>query len=159
MSHHERRSRSGRAAGPPGGGEKPGPWIRIGDFRETSYWISVENATTGTAVKSDEGLEVIELLESGLVLKMPARVCASGHLLRIQIAQRSTTPVPPGEEARLIAAIDATAKVMAIEDFDAEHRVVTAHFYQYEEFHWRRLLTEYAKRQVEIRDLLRSRKA
>src|SRR4051812_27596721 len=108
------------------------PWIRTSDFAETSIWLSVVNNTTRVPVPKNFELEVSEIAEHGLILKMPPRSCSDGHLLSIHLERRRKNPLeklgpnnPIKEDA-----IDVTAKVIELDPLGKDWVMVTVKFYQ-----------------------------
>ncbi len=63
------------------------PWIRVDDFVETSVWVSFENSTTQTHLRSDEKVELGELLEAGLSLKITEEFSVTAKVLESEDAE------------------------------------------------------------------------
>ena len=47
------------------------PWIKISDFEETTLWISVVNTTTNLALPKESHVEITEISDNGMTLKLP----------------------------------------------------------------------------------------
>ncbi|OFZ17770.1 MAG: hypothetical protein A2X94_04165 [Bdellovibrionales bacterium GWB1_55_8] len=126
-------------------------WIQTQDFVETLFQVSLKNTSTRSSVESTE-IEIIELREAGMVLKLPKRVAASGHIVMLRIlrkkAPQSHSSVQPLE-------ITVTAKISTIEEHGANSNIATVQFYQYNENIWLALLKECSDRQNKASELIK----
>ncbi|MCM2278528.1 MAG: hypothetical protein NDJ89_10685 [Oligoflexia bacterium] len=130
-------------------------WIKVEDFVETSYWISIQNNTTGTRVPDSPEVELTEVAQQGLTLRLPRNACSNGHQLVLTLRKRVRSPLEDGEE-EIEEEIQMTAKVVQAEDLDENTRSVEVRFYQYNELLWREFLRQFSGRQERVNALVKA---
>lgn len=138
--------------------KKPDGWIRIGDFEEVFYQVQIKNTTTSQPVPPSKDIEVNEVSESGMTMKLPKRSCSNGHLLVVEIERHARG----GEKAQAVAqpkgpmAITVTAKVTELEPMGDSAIIVRLHFYQFRTEDWQLFLADYADRQRKVDQIVHS---
>ncbi|OFZ55908.1 MAG: hypothetical protein A2428_05175 [Bdellovibrionales bacterium RIFOXYC1_FULL_54_43] len=132
--------------------DKINSWIRAKDFIETSFRITGENVTTKVPVKSAEVIEIVELHDSGVVLKVPKIAGALGHLLLIHIMRKQ---VPAHITDDLEREFSVTGKIVKAEALDAQTSLIELQFYQFNEIQWKSFVEECAKRQDSVDKIVR----
>ena len=106
--------------------------------------------TTAVPVKDSSTLEIMELRDSGIAIKIPKRSAALGHLLLLHITRKSQTDADA--EPREISV---TGKVIEEEEFDSSAKIVAVQFYQYNEHEWKDFLIQCQNRQREVDAMIR----
>ncbi len=162
------------------------PWIKPEDYVERVLWVEVDNPLTKTKVSLRDGLEVLELLESGVLIKLPARVAASGHLLRLRLEHRTFNPFEAGKHGKSgkpankgaksgkaarspqamkgsFFAFVAIGRVASIENAQSEGdgkvwQIAAVNFTQFDEGEWNRFVADYEAIQVRVRSQVQIRK-
>jgi hypothetical protein len=117
-------------------------------FQTISVEVALTNTTTNTSVKEPGAMSIVEFGEQSLTLEVPARTCAQGHNLLIEMKI-----ISPGV-ARVIS-FSATGKAEDVEKIDDTERVSIG-FVQFDEEEWRHVLLVFSSRQQEIEDFLKS---
>lgn len=110
-------------------------------FRSVELRFSIENTTTRTTVNLAEQIKLIQFLEKGMVLELPAKSCSNGHNLIIKIELSGTT---------LINEFVTTAKVVEHDSISKEADTVVLNLTQYDGDAWTKLQSIYSNRQDEI---------
>jgi hypothetical protein len=137
------------------GNESFCPWVRAKDYVETSVWVELENSIGHTRVGRQAGIELVEMEDKGVVLKMPERLCALGHLLSLRFGKRIMRHLEPADSAIFQETFRATAKVIESGLVERGWQLVTLKFYQYQEEDWKKFTAEYSNRQSEMSRRLR----
>lgn len=124
------------------------PWIKVADFVESTYWLSVSNLTTQTPVpETAGGVELVEVAERGLSMKAPHVLCSIGHHLIIRIVRKNRQEMDTPPSLKDNGEVSVTAKVSALEKIDTKFNLVSVNFYQFNEAEWKRFLLDFTKRQ------------
>jgi hypothetical protein len=96
-------------------------------------------------------LELLEILDRGVVLALPMRSCAHGHNLMIRF--HAVTPDKKNFDFL------STAKVEKIEPLnDSQQDRITLSFLQYDESGWEKFCDGFSNRQREIEEFLKAAK-
>ncbi|HAR41654.1 MAG TPA: hypothetical protein DCS07_03330 [Bdellovibrionales bacterium] len=126
-------------------------WIKAKDFLKTTFEISVKNVTTHTSVAASTVIDLIEVNENGLVLKLPKSAGALGHLLMIRIVRKKEQQTKNSTDFTF----DFTGKVIAMDALEATASAVSLQFYQFNENDWKNFLKESAERQNSVNALIK----
>ncbi|OFZ55609.1 MAG: hypothetical protein A2428_12170 [Bdellovibrionales bacterium RIFOXYC1_FULL_54_43] len=126
-------------------------WIDVRDFVKTSYTLTIKNISTHQPVKNAELVEVIELLDAGVVMKVPKNVTSAGHILMATIDKKMIDSKKGIKSYSSKLAV--TGKVAELEPFNAEFNIITLQFYQFNTEHWQRFLREYEERQRAVDEI------
>lgn len=142
--------------------------VKASDITEVKYAVACSNTTTKTGVPHAPAIELVEVSETGMQLRLPVRSCAYGHMLKISIERRRSKPFAEPlkkDKAKKRAVtttlwtiedkIQFTAKVLETEAFGATMLSVTVQFYQCDQDHWREFLGELTLRQKSVTCLVR----
>jgi hypothetical protein len=127
-------------------------WIKTVDLKETVLCFVIRNTTTNSPILNTADVELTEMTDYGMTLKMPKRSCAFGHLLKITIVKKQKQLLPngklgfSGEEKEMTV----TAKVIAEQLLDFNSKVITLKFYQFDEKVWKRLIKFFVEKQKRI---------
>ncbi len=146
--------------------------IKHDDFVELKYLVVVRNTTTKTEVKPATPITIAELRPKGLVLRLPASACTTGHMLLLQIVPKDNKKPPAKKSAKtheqlvkekelaqrefLAAAIEITAKTMLVQLTDDGSLLVEVSFYQFDEKKWRKFVETFEARQNKIHFLVKT---
>ena len=103
------------------------------------------NSTTRTEVPKGSGVEIVEFLERGMVLQLPARSCARGHMLVVTVSLKD-----PKKKAEEDWVFETTAKVEEHRSLEDAVDQVTLALVQYHEKEWFQLQELFSSRQNEI---------
>ncbi len=126
-------------------------WIQAGDFEEVSYWITVKNTTTSQPIPEDPEIEVTEVSESGMTMKLPKKSCAMGHLLVVEMVRREKKPMePPVPVEQPTQRMEVTAKIIDLEPLGKNYIAAQLQFYQFRTEDWRVFLSDYGARQKKL---------
>ena len=130
-------------------------WLKAKDLVQSTCDIHVKNNTSSLPVRTSVPIELAEVAEDGLSLKMPKNACSQGHLLLIQLSKKTNSPlrnVPPLSGIALELVM--TAKVVRIEALDEVSAVIAVKFYQTDLNKWSEFLKRQADRQGEINGIV-----
>ncbi|OFZ22277.1 MAG: hypothetical protein A2X94_02165 [Bdellovibrionales bacterium GWB1_55_8] len=133
--------------------------INPADFSPRKVDISLSNPATRTAIRHGSRLfdgreiapatiDLLELHETGFVLEIPTKTCASGQIISLEIQVADPNAATIGMKA--------TAKVTLCETASTERDTVTLSFIQYDLQAWSGLREGFTRRQEEIMDFLRT---
>lgn len=123
--------------------------IRLSDFVSTEVTIEIKNNTTNTEVKHSELVQLLELLEKGMVLSLPARSCSKGHNLTLKV--RAVTP------DQKVYKFESTARVEEVEPHDGYDTArIAISFLQFDESLWQNFQQSFGSRQAEIENFLKA---
>ncbi len=131
------------------------PWIKIADFEESSFWLTIQNTTTKTQTGKLERLELNEVSATGITALIPARLCALGHHLTLRFSVRIRNPVNKPPTSRETSALEITAKVVAEEKFGPNSKVIEVKFLQFDEQKWRDILNRISRTQETAEDMIK----
>ena len=126
-------------------------WVRDEDLVETVYELRVVNSATRTKASSPDAAEISELGADGITLRVPRTLCATGHLLSIELTFRRR----PGNE--VLSKLIMTGKALSITPLDASHVLASIRLYQYEEPAWAQFREKHAGRQIRVSGAIRKR--
>ncbi len=105
------------------------------------------NSTAGTSVTDEKKIKLIQLLEKGLMIEAPARSCAVGHNISLDIRCIGTEP--------LKIDFHITGRVESLKSFPDENTdEITLKLLQYPEAPWDALNKVFVDRQKEIIEFL-----
>jgi len=146
------------------------PWIKTEDYAERVLWGEVENPLSKTKVTLQDGLEILELLETGVMVRLPARVASEGHVLRLRLEHRVVNPFKAGKAGKAglnkkgsFLAFVAIGRVASIENAAPEGdgkvwQIATVNFTQFDEADWRKFVEDYEDIQAAVRGQVQARK-
>lgn len=118
--------------------------VNFADFTPVKLEFKVENLFTQTSVKKGSSVVLSEFKERGFILELPARTCASGHHLFIEVS----TQGKPGKQIRM----EMTCKVEQVDSIGEGVCTVEVSLLQFDEGKWQELQDYYSGRQNEILD-------
>ena len=128
--------------------------INASQFESLEYAAFLRNPPTNTEIIQPNFVKIIEFLEGGLILQLPHKSCAVGHVLVMNLYPRATKRTLPelGKDPDLMTF---TCKVKDVEkDKDIGDRV-TIDFYQIDKKAWAKFLDAFAARQAELNLLIK----
>ena len=116
------------------------------DYRPTLLSASLFNTTSGQELglmsgDARNGISIVQILDQGLTLEIPARQCARGHAVLIEIFRE--------QSASRELLFKATAKVVTIVDLGARI-AIELHWRQYSREAWAQFLELTQRRQNEV---------
>lgn len=123
--------------------------VRLSDFESIKQEFKVQNTTTKTEVKEVGEIQLIEIVDHGVILQLPRRSCANGHNLMVEMI--TTVPRKPKHRFAFTAKVEELATIG-----DSPHDKVTLTFLQFEETEWAGLCRLFASRQDEIMAFLKA---
>lgn len=128
-------------------------WIKVRDFEESVFWVTGNNAVTETPITQDGPIELGEVSDHGLYLKVSNKSCALGHQLILNITHCKKTGIEKPTPALLAkgTTISLTAKVIELEDTKAGCKIALLKLSQYDEKAWREFLEMIANRQHKVK--------
>ena len=133
-------------------------WIKLNDFEETTFKVTVKNANSPLLETDSSKIFLVEASASGVVVKLPNRLCALGHLMLIKVEKVQAQPLSfagPGKETGDGMILEFTAKVAEVEQFDAHSMIARMQFLQFDQDKWNKLLGAISRRFTEINERLR----
>ena len=135
------------------------PLINPDDFKSMKFNIKLINRVTeaqfqngrmyfgdiqGRNFEEDQKINFNELLEEGMVLEIPWRLCAEGHLLDIKI---EPVNCPPGTQP-----FEAVLKVDSLEKMEKGRAKITASLHKCIPDDWKNFCSIFTHRQSQIED-------
>jgi len=108
--------------------------------------IELENTTARTQLNDSSKIKVIQILEKGLVLEVPDKICAAGHNLGLKFNCKGSDGTP--------LTFQATGKVESVTHFPDHSDQVKIKLVQYLEPPWEALLKMLQERQKQITQFL-----
>lgn len=117
--------------------------INAAQFTPRPLKVSIENIATKSKISSDNvtkpnsSIQFIEFLETGIVLGIPTRSCATGHHVMVTLAF---------PESRDLPKFSATAKVGDLRNQDTQD-LIRVDFMQYDQELWNRFVKKLTFRQ------------
>lgn len=132
--------------------------INPGDFQSLELVLNVTNATTNTRIEDgkrvygnktdkkageDHRIQILELMEEGLILEMPSRSCSAGHSLFIEIQTKG---------AKRDIKLEFRVKVVEAESIDKNVDRIQVELTQFDNYSWNKFCGLFSSRQKEIED-------
>ena len=128
--------------------------LRASQFESLEYAAFLRNPPTNTNIVQPNHVKIIEFLSWGLILQLPTRTCAAGHVLVLNLYPRATMKTL-GELNKDPDLMSFTCKVKEVEkDKDIGDRV-TVDFYQIDKKAWSKFLDAFTAKQVELNLLIK----
>ncbi len=132
-------------------------FIKKEDFRPLKHVILLRNDTSFTSILNKETISIIEMLEDGIILKLPVNKCKNGHLITLfvftdQVKQKISDL--NNKKQTNLALLEVIGKVTNTEKIKDDDNVsVTLKYSQYNEEKWAEFVDNYNKRQIQINSL------
>ncbi len=124
------------------------PLFNPSDFQSAQVVIKARNITSNTRALDPESVLLLELMDKGVKLEMPARSCTQGHQLELEL-----TVIPTkGHERR----VQATGKIIRAEVMDGGAIEAEIEFIQFVTEEWKQFQEVFAARQSDIDAFLNS---
>ena len=132
--------------------------IKKADFTQVKHIIVFRNDTSGTNVADESHVYIEQILEKGLILHVPNKVCMPGHnltlfMLRIPLRQK-IEKIP--ERGTIKNSFEVIGKVIEIEEHDDESvdlSIIKINFVQYDLRQWREFILSYVQQMEKIEEL------
>ena len=112
------------------------------DLTPVEIHVKLQNTTAGTCINATEKIQVIQILESGLILQIPEKSCAAGHKLLLTLVGQDTQ--------RRFVEMEATAQVNNRNNIAPRIDEIALKFLQFDEAKWKSLVESIERRQKEI---------
>ena len=113
------------------------PLINLDDFKSFEYRLRFENLASQKALDP----EILEVGEKFLVLDVPSKLCAHGHLVKLEIEVLGSRPK---------LTFTSTAKVTSSESQPLNRDRIYVTLVQYDKKQWQELCRQFSSRQGEI---------
>jgi len=126
--------------------------ILSNNFARFGHKILIRNETSHTILAKPESIVIKELKEIGLALEIPKNICQKGHNLTLffvnfEVTTFSKLPVSGHYKD---AQFEALVKVEILEKISADSVLIDVNFTQYDMDMWKRVLSQYVKKQDSI---------
>jgi len=129
--------------------ENGNPFFKLEDFRNLEFSIEGTNLTSQVPILKGSS-RLIELLDAGICIDVPAKSCSDGHLLSLHVAVKK----PVGTDFETVKT--QVTGVVSIEDRDSNDRqLVKILFRQYSVEEWNSFLKELAGKQTRANRMIR----
>lgn len=128
-------------------------WVRDEDLVETVYELRVVNSATKTKARSPHDAEISELGSDGVALRVPKTLCASGHLLSIELSFLRKN------DHQLLSKLIVTGKVLGLTPMDETSSLAAIRLYQFEVPAWEEFREKHNGRQIRVSDAIRKRQS
>lgn len=130
--------------------------ININDYKSTRHIFLSRNESSGTSIVDPQLIQLIEIEEKGIKLKMPKNSCQKGHNLTIFIFEYKNNfePVKIPTEGKVKGSFDCIGKVVNIDIIENEtYSIVEIEFSQIDEKPWMDLVKKYKSINDKIRNI------
>ena len=143
--------------------------LKKSNFENFSYYIILQNETSGTSVLDHEIIKINELSRKGISLTVPKNSCKKSHNLSLAfIKTKPATKITrfPSKSTPDIFII--TGKIMDLvdqldEDLDEKDNIVghgiSINFNQFDEYKWKQIIKQYEAPQRSINEMISKGKA
>jgi len=131
-------------------------WIKLQDFTETTLWVNLTNTTTGVEIGITSDIEIVELFEAGMTMRLPPNCCATGHLLAIKMWQNPNGQNHGDKEPDPKDLIELTAKVMGTDTSKSGAKFYEFNFYQFPQDKWRAFIKNLEKKQRSVDKIVKN---
>jgi hypothetical protein len=128
-------------------------WVKDEDLVETVYDLRIVNSATKTKASSPHDAEIFELGSKGLALRVPRTLCATGHLLSLELTFRRKN------DAQVLSKLIMTGKVQTVSPIDASSNLVSVRLYQFEVPAWEDFCKKHNDRRIRVSDAIRQRQS
>lgn len=128
------------------------PFIRLEDFVSKEISVFAYNVTSNTEIKRYKEIQLVEIADTYIILRVPKSACAQGHSLWIHILPsenaKNFEKIPKNKE--IPGAISISGKAVAIEDSEGSFKSIRFEFAQFAEREWQGFLREVHEKQVKV---------
>lgn len=118
------------------------PFFKVEDLQPLELSINGVNSTSQVKFKS-KSIQLTQILENGIWIEVPAKSCAMGHTLDLEIAG------PTLEKPMVFTGV--------IEEMEGDSNTqVRVKFRQYSQEEWTQLLAYFSKKQIRINAIIKN---
>jgi hypothetical protein len=126
--------------------EMPG----VSDYQSIEFLIRIKNNTAGAVVPEEPPCRLVQFLEKGMVLEVPARSCSEGHNLSLEIKVKGLAD--PNFK------FSGTAKIDELQSYLGDAEQITLTLVQFNEKEWKTLTGSMGQRQDDIMNFFNAAK-